>query len=263
MRPCVPALAALGLLLTGCAAVPNLKPDPRDPFERSNRATFRFNEAMDRAIAKPVAKAYRKVTPQFAQTGVSNFMTNAGYPGVIINDFLQAKFHDGVADFGRFLMNTTFGIGGLFDPATRAGFDLHDEDFGQTLGKWGVKSGPYVMLPFLGPSTTRDTFGLVFDEAMDPREYISNTTLKWGIEALRQVDRRARLLDADAVLERASDKYVLVRSAYLQRREYQVLDGNVPDPQPDDIEDPDPGADAATAQPAAPAQPDALSPPPK
>ncbi len=259
----MPALTALCLLLGGCAAASSIKPDLRDPFERSNRATFRFNDALDRAIAKPVTKVYRKVTPQFAQTGVSNFMTNVSYPTVILNDFLQAKFRDGFSDFGRLLMNSTVGVGGLFDPATRAGLDLHDEDFGQTLGRWGVKSGPYLVLPLIGPSTSRDTFGMVFDEASDPRMYIDNQALKWSLQALRQVDRRSKLMDADAVLDRAADKYVLVRSAYLQRREYQVKDGNVPDQVPEDMDDPDPGADTPSDAPATPgsAKPDSATPP--
>jgi phospholipid-binding lipoprotein MlaA len=254
----LPALAALSLLaLAGCATVKGDKLDRRDPYETANRATFRFNDALDRGIAKPVAKAYHNVTPQFAQRGVSNFMANAGYPTVIVNDFLQAKFRDGFADLGRLLLNSSFGLGGLLDPATAAGLESHDEDFGQTLGKWGVSSGAYLVLPLLGPSTMRDGFGMIADAATDPRQYINDSTIKWSLQALRQVDRRMRLLDADAVLERAADKYVLVRSAYLQRREYQVKDGNIPDQQPEDMEDPDPGADT----PPQPADPSASAPP--
>ena len=256
----MPALAALCVLLGGCAAAP-AKLDLRDPFERTNRATFRFNDALDRAVARPVTKVYRKVTPHFARTGVSNFMANAGYTTVILNDFLQAKFADGVADLGRLLLNSTLGLGGLLDPATAAGLEAHDEDFGQTLGKWGMKSGPYLVLPILGPSTIRDTFGLIPDEFADPRQYIKDPYVKWGLQLLRQVDRRSRLMDADAVLDRAADKYVLVRSAYLQRRAYQVLDGDMPDQLPEDMDDPDPGADSP--QPAAVQPPDVTAERPK
>ena len=221
-----------------------------------------MNDALDRTVARPVAKAYKKITPGFVQTGVSNFMSNAGYPTVIINDFLQAKFRDGFSDLGRFALNCTLGLGGLLDPATDAGLDRHDEDFGQTLGKWGVPAGAYIVLPLLGPSTTRDSFGLVFDEASDPRQYITNNTVKWGLQGLRQVEKRVRLLETDPVLDRTADKYIFVRSAFLQRREYQVKDGNVPDPTVEDMEDPDPGADSATPDDATPdaATPEAPTP---
>ncbi len=243
-------LACLTLVLcalNGCAAVNGLKPDPRDPFERTNRATFRVNDSLDRYVARPAASAYRKVVPKFAQTGVSNFMSNIGYPTVFINDFLQAKFRDGFSDVGRFLMNSTFGLGGLFDPASDAGLELHDEDFGQTLGKWGVPPGPYLMLPLIGPSSARDSFGLLLDQASDPRQYIGSTRAKIGLQLVHQLDKRSHLLDADAVLDRAADKYTIVRSAYLQRRLYRVKDGNVPDESPSDLEDPDPGADSQPA----------------
>ena len=240
---CRVAAALMLLALTGCATLDNVKPDSRDPFERANRATFRINDALDRGIAKPAAKAYHAITPHFAQTGVSNFFANLEYPTVILNDFLQAKFRDGFSDLGRFAMNTTVGLGGLFDPASSAGLDVHDEDFGQTLGKWGVPSGPYLVLPFLGPSSVRDGIGRGADQFSDPRQYVKNTRVKWSLEALGLLDKRTQLLGADAVLARAADRYAFVRSAYLQRREYLLKDGKVPDQSPSELEDPDPGAD--------------------
>lgn len=238
-----PAFVALCLMMGSCAAAPS-NPDLRDPYERINRATFRFNDALDRAVARPVTQVYRKITPRFAQTGVSHFMANAGYPTVILNDLLQAKFTDAAADLGRLLLNSTLGLGGLLDPATAAGLEVHDEDFGQTLGKWGVKAGPYLVLPVLGPSTIRDAFGLIPDQAADPRQYIKDPWVKWSLLALRQVGRRSRLMDVEAVLDRASDKYVLVRSVYLQRRAYQVSDGNLPDQPPEEMDDPAPESDS-------------------
>lgn len=237
------AVALITVATSGCASVAGLKPDPRDPFERTNRAIFRVNDALDRGVARPAAMVYHRLTPQFVQTGVSNFMSNIGYPTVIINDILQGKFRDGLSDLGRFAMNTSFGLGGLFDPATSAGLEVHDEEFGQTLGKWGVPIGPYLMLPVLGPSSIRDSFGLALDTATDPRQYLRNTKVKWGLQGLRLLDRRTQLLGTDAVLERAADKYTFIRSAYLQHREYQMKDGKEPDQSPSDLDDPDPGAD--------------------
>jgi len=245
MKPLL-RLACLLLLLplAGCATLPpNTQPDQRDPFERANRATFAFNEALDRRIARPVAQGYRNVTPDPIETGVSNFFSNAAYPTVLVNNLLQGKFKDVLNDTGRLLLNTTLGLGGLLDPATAAGLARNDEDFGQTLGRWGVPSGPYVMLPLLGPYTLRDSFGSLADEFTEPRQYLSDDSTRLQLWAAVQLEKRARLLDADALLAQAGDRYVLVRSAYLQRREYQVLDGDVPleepfDPALDESEQP-------------------------
>ena len=223
------ATALACLTLIGCAAQPVTQRDPRDPFERFNRATYAFNDAVDRTVAKPVARTYRRITPRVVQTGVSNFMDNIGYPVVIANDLLQGKLKAALRDTGRLLLNTTLGVGGLFDPATAAGLHENDEDFGQTLGVWGVRSGPYLVLPFLGPSTVRDAFGSVADQFADPRTYIENETVEWSIQILRVIDRRARLLDAEAALAGAFDRYALIRNAYLQRRRYLVTDGEVPE----------------------------------
>jgi phospholipid-binding lipoprotein MlaA len=229
------------LPLVGCAALPpNTQTDPRDPFERANRATFAFNEALDRRVAKPIATGYRRVTPDAVETGVSNFFSNAAYPTVLVNNLLQGKLKDALNDTGRLLLNTTLGLGGLLDPASAAGLARNDEDFGQTLGRWGVASGPYVMLPLLGPYTLRDGFGSLADEFTEPRQYLSDDSTRLSLWAAVQLEKRARLLDADALLAQAGDRYVLVRSAYLQRREYQVLDGDVPFEEPFDPELEDP-----------------------
>ena len=244
-RPAVAFVALLTLLLAGCATQPNAKRDPRDPFEGFNRASYKFNDALDRAILKPTAKGYKAITPQFVETGVSNFFSNLGQPTVILNDLLQAKFKPALSDTGRFLLNTTVGIGGLFDPASKAGLDKNDEDFGQTLGKWGVHSGPYLMVPFFGPSTVRDGFGSGVDVFSDPLHYVERDAWRYSLDGMNLIDARARRLSLEDTLNQTYDKYGFIRNAYLQQREYQVTDGNAPNPKFDDepIEDPDPGAD--------------------
>jgi phospholipid-binding lipoprotein MlaA len=221
---------AVGVLaLCGCATQTSVRPDPRDPLERINRTTFAFNDAIDRAVAKPVARGYRRITPDPVERSVSNFFSNAAYPTVLVNNLLQGKLADALSDTGRLLLNTTVGFGGLFDPASDIGLARNDEDFGQTLGRWGVRPGSYLVVPVLGPYTVRDGFGSLVDEFTEPRQYLEDDSTRWGLWAGKQLDKRARLLDADAVLDRAGDKYVLVRSAYLQRREYLVRDGDVPE----------------------------------
>ena len=218
-----------GLALTGCASLPSGKPDPRDPWERFNRSTFKFNDALDRAIARPVAKAYVKVTPKIVRTGVSNWFNNLGTVPTIINDTLQGKFRMAGHDTARFLLNSTLGLGGLFDPASAAGLEYNNEDLGQTLGKWGVKSGPHLMLPILGPSTARDAFSRAADTFMEPVWYLEDDSTRYLIRLVDLLDQRASLLELDSQLGRAYDPYAFVRNAWLQRREYQVRDGDVAD----------------------------------
>lgn len=222
-------LALLVLLTAGCATVPSGKPDPRDPWERFNRSSFAVNDALDRAVAKPAAKAYKKVTPRVVRTGVSNFFSNLGNINTIINDVLQGKVKQAGHDSARFLMNSTLGLAGLFDPASAAGLEHNDEDFGQTLGKWGVKSGPYLMLPILGPSTVRDTVGRVPDMYANPVRYLEDDSTRYIIDGVSFLDLRAGLLDLDAQIEKSYDHYAFIRNAWLQRREFQVKDGNVDD----------------------------------
>ena len=219
------AILLAGLVLTGCASTPVGNPDPRDPWEKFNRKSFAFNDALDRAIAKPVAKGYVKVTPKFVRTGVSNFFSNLDTITTVFNDVLQGKMRQAGNDSGRFLLNTTLGFGGLFDPASAAGLDRNDEDFGQTLGKWGVKSGPYLMLPILGPSTVRDAFGRIPDQFTYPPNYLKDSTSQYVIRAVSFVDLRASLLDLEKQMNESPDRYAFVRNAWLQNREFKVTDG--------------------------------------
>ncbi len=215
---------ALSLALTGCATT-----NPKDPFENYNRAMFTFNDAVDRAALKPAAEGYAKL-PSFVQTGVSNFFGNLGDVWTAINNFLQGKAGDGMSDVMRVAVNTTMGLGGVLDIGSEAGLTKHKEDFGQTLGKWGVKSGPYVVLPLLGPSTLRDTVALPLDYQADPWYYVSPISVRNSGSVLRAIDQRAAILDASNLLEEAAlDRYVFVRDAYLQRRESKVHDGAVPE----------------------------------
>jgi phospholipid-binding lipoprotein MlaA len=259
-------LAVFCLAAVGCASQAPLKRDPRDPLERVNRVTFAFNDALDRAIAKPLARTYKKVAPHFVQRGVSNFMDNIHYPITIVNDLLQAKFKPAVSDIGRFVMNSVVGLGGVFDPATDAGLDKNEEDLGLTLGKWGVHQGAYLVLPIVGPSTFRDAFGRLGEEFITPQNYISDSWIRYGLDAVYYLDERARLLDVEGALDNAYDRYAVLRSVYLQRRQYQVSEGAEPADEPLDEPPPDP-ADSnpndapvkskAAPNPAQPAKPDA------
>ena len=233
-------------LLPACATLPPGERDGRDRFERTNRAIYRFNDALDRGIAKPVARTYVKVTPAPVRAGIGNFFRNLTYPTVIVNDLLQAKPKAFGSDTLRLVVNTTIGIGGLFDPASKMGLPAGDEDFGQTLGRWGVPPGPYVMLPLLGPSSVRDTFGVVGDHFTDPKTYLHDNYLVIGLTALDLVDTRAELLATEDVLNRSYDPYAFIRNAYLQRREYQVKDGSVPTDEVEIFEDDAADAPAAT-----------------
>jgi phospholipid-binding lipoprotein MlaA len=225
----IPAIALLSGL-AGCASVPaGSKPDPRDHFERFNRSIYKFNTALDHAILRPVARGYVKITPQPVRTGVSNFLGNLDYTKTIGNDALQAHFIDFGTDIARFIVNTTVGVAGIFDPATRFGLDKHDRDFGQTLGKWGLPTGPYLMLPVLGPSDIRDAAGLVPDRFMTIDNWINNTPVQIGLTAAHAIDRRTQLLSFDATLDSAYDPYALVRSVWFQRRDYKVHEDSPPE----------------------------------
>ena len=210
-----------------------------DPLEGYNRAMFGFNDGVDKAIIKPLASGYKTVMPEFARTGVSNFFSNLGDVWIGVNNILQGKVGAGVSDFGRFAMNTTVGIVGLFDIASKAGLDKHNEDFGQTLGRWGMGSGAFVVLPILGPSDVRDGFSrLLIDWHGDPLWYVGNIPTRNELIGVRAVDERANLLDASRLAEEAAlDHYSYVRDAYLQRRRSLIYDGNPP-PQPDSELDP-------------------------
>ena len=226
-------LMCMGIaLMAGCATTQQTERVAKiDPFESMNRAVFTFNENADEYVIKPVAEAYQFVLPDFVRTGVTNFFSNIGDVFVAVNNLLQGKPGNAANDIGRFLVNSTIGILGLFDVATEAGLEKNKEDFGQTLGVWGVPSGPYVVLPLFGPSSVRDTAGLALDIKTD---FILNSNQlnhdqKVGSTVLRVVNQRANLLDASQLLEDAAfDKYSFLRDSYLQRRRNQVYDGNPP-----------------------------------
>ncbi len=216
-------LTACLLWLSACASLPpDAQRSPRDPWERMNRGTYKFNDALDKAIVKPVAKGYVKVTPQPVRTGVTNFFDNLETPITIVNDLLQWQVKAFFNDSARLVLNSTLGIGGLLDPATRAGLDKNDRDFGQTLGVWGIKSGPYVVLPVLGPSDVRDAIGRGADDFANPRHYLSNSWVQWGMWGVRGIDNRSRILYADSIVQNAYDPYAFVRNAYLQHRDFKV-----------------------------------------
>ncbi len=239
IRPAAALVVFLSLFFAGCASAPNAKRDGRDPLERVNRASYKVTDVVDRAVLRPVAKGYKAIAPQFVETGVSNFFSNLGQPTVIVNDLLQAKFRPALSDTGRFLMNTTFGVAGLWDAATDLGLEKHDEDFGQTLGKWGMPSGAYLFIPLFGPSSVRDGIGSVADIYTDPIHYVERDAWRYGLQGMNLIDTRARLLETDQTLQNTFDKYAFIRNAYLQRRQYQVTDGAAAPIDDEPLEDPE------------------------
>jgi phospholipid-binding lipoprotein MlaA len=241
LRAAALCVALLGTALGGCATTPSAgeasRPKNPDPIEGFNRGVYKFNDALDRHALRPVAVAYRDHTPRLVQTGVRNFFTNLFYPTTIANQLLQGKLKAGAQDVGRFMLNTTLGWGGIFDVASGAKLPVHDEDFGQTLGKWGVPPGPYLMLPLLGPATLRDTPSRIADDFTQPFRWYNADNERWFSLAVYYVDKRASLLPLDRVVREAYDPYAFVRDAYLQRREYAVRDGDVPEEQLEDDAD--------------------------
>lgn len=193
-----------------------------DPWEPFNRKVHGFNNAVDRGIARPLATAYTHVVPRFARTGVSNFFSNLRAPLTITNQLLQGRPADAWDSLGRFLMNSTLGVGGLFDPASKAMVPRRNEDFGQTLGAWGWRRSRYVELPFFGPRTVRDVFGLAGDIPLSPIRRIESDKYRIGLQGLQLVDTRAQLLAIDDLRDTAVDEYALVRDAWMQRRNYQI-----------------------------------------
>ena len=211
-------------LLGGCATT-----NPRDPLEPMNRAIYSFNDGLDNAIFKPVAQGYRAVLPEFVRTGVSNFFANINDVLIALNNLLQGKFLNAVSDVGRILVNTTIGVAGFLDVATNLGLEKHNEDFGQTLGRWGIGDGPYLVLPIVGPSNLRDALARVVDFKTDPLTYVRSMRLRNSLWGTRAVSDRANLLDTSKILETAAlDPYEVLRDAYLQRRRNLVHDGAPP-----------------------------------
>jgi len=222
-------LAALGLMvLAGCASTGEER-DPRDPFEGFNRGVTKFNDTFDEYLARPVARGYVKVLHQEIRSRIANFFSNLADPFIGVNNFLQGKFENGVNDLARFAFNSTIGLLGIHDVASEMGLEKHNEDFGQTFGRWGAGPGPYLVLPVLSSSTVRDTIGLGLDWTFDPLSDVRPINLRNSLVVLRGVNLRADLLEASRILEEAAlDKYVFQRDAYLQRRQSLVYDGKPP-----------------------------------
>lgn len=225
----VAAVGLMSFVLGACASVPEEQRTESDPWEPMNRTLYSVNTTIDNVSLKPLAKGYQKVIPRLARTGVSNFMNNLVTPRSAVNNFLQGKPKHGFTELVRFVFNSTMGIGGLLDLATDAGLEAHVEDFGQTAAVWGMPSGPFVMLPLLGPHTLRDAVFRPLDLAAHPLRYYENTSVRDKLQVLRIIDLRARLLSADKFLDDSKDPYITLRESYLQNREYQVHDGNPPE----------------------------------
>jgi phospholipid-binding lipoprotein MlaA len=226
LRALAAALAATAV--AGCATTERV-PDERDPLEGFNRAVYTFNETFDETLGKPIARGYKAATPEPVDRGVTNFFDNIDDVVIAINNVLQGKPGDAASDLGRFALNSTFGMLGFIDVATPVGLRKHEEDFGQTLGVWGVGSGPYLVLPFLGPNTVRSTAGFVVDINLDLVWDIDDPGARNASLAVKLIDQRADLLQATTIVEEAAlDRYAFIRNAYLQRRNFLVHDGDPP-----------------------------------
>ena len=215
----------VALVLSGCATTGT---NPADPWEGWNRKVYSFNTEVVDAVAKPVTEGYKAITPDFIETGVSNVFSNLGDIPNFLNNLLQGKPGDSISDLSRFVVNSTIGIAGLWDPASKMGLEKHDEDFGQTLATWGVSDGPYVMLPFLGPKTLRDTVAYPVDNYTDLTSHIDHVRTRNQVRILNLVDQRSALMAFEEQLESASDEYSFVRDIYLQNRKFKVFDGEIP-----------------------------------
>ena len=224
------------MAITGCATTTPKEAVEIDPWQGWNKGTQSFNDSFDKHVLKPVAVGYLNVTNNAVDKGVTNFFSNINDVGVTINDILQLKLLQGGMDFSRFIVNTTVGVGGIFDWADKIDLPKHNEDFGQTLGFWGVPSGPYLVLPFFGASTPRDTVGLLGDAFMDPLTYVSifggfaGNIATIGTSALDVTDYRAGVMSSEKVISEATDgdRYEFIKNSYLQHREYLIYDGNPP-----------------------------------
>ena len=237
--------------LAGCASAPR---NPQDPLEGFNRAMFSFNDKVDQVALKPAAEVYQSVLPPFVQTTIGNFFGNLADIPTFFNEVLQGKFKESLSDFMRVTVNSTLGLGGLVDIASEANLPKHSEDFGQTLGRWGVPSGPYVVLPILGYSTMRDTVATPVDFAADPWLRTYPVNMRNTGTAIRVIDQRSVALNASNLVEEAAlDRYEFIRDAYLQRRENRIFDGDPPPKRKSapssSLDDDDSRAAAPTAEP--------------
>lgn len=222
-------LASLAMAMGGCASVPAEDRADTDPWEPMNRTLYSINDGIDNVTLKPLAKGYEKILPQPVRTGISNFFKNLRTPGSSINNFLQGKPKRGFSELGRFVFNSTLGVGGIFDIATAGGLERHYEDIGQTAAVWGVPDGPYVMIPLLGPSTLRDTLLTPLFIWSSPLYHYNNTSVRDKLYILRAIELRARFLPLESTLEESKDPYITLRESYLQNREYEIYDGEPPE----------------------------------
>ena len=225
IHPCLLLILVSSFCLSSgvlCASEANV-----DSWESMNRKTHKFNDRIDRWVLKPIAKAYDRVLPDLAKRGVRNIFRNIGTPAVALNQLLQGKPKTGVGDFSRFLLNSTIGIGGIFDVAPSVGLEHHQEDFGQTFSVWGIGNGPYLVIPFRGPSSTTHAVGMALDAFTNPVRLITPASARYSTLSLYYVDLRAQLFTAEAFV--SGDEYLFLRDAYLQRHEFLVLDGEIED----------------------------------
>ena len=226
IRSALVAIAALGI--SGCASVPAEERAEHDPWESLNRGVYGFNDAVDRVTLKPIARGYVKVLPEPVRNSITNFSRNLATPNSALNNFLQGKGADGMSELARFLLNSTFGLAGLIDIGSIAGLERNSEDFGQTAAVWGVPAGPYVVIPFLGPRTLRETFTLPLDILADRLTRYDDASVRTKLWALRLIELRARVLPLEDLLQDSADPYVTVRESYLQNREFEIYDGDPP-----------------------------------
>ena len=222
---------------SGCSYQESLAPNENDPYEEVNRSLYSFNENLDKVILEPVADSYDFILPEILQTGVQNFFNNANYPITIANQLLQGKLSESLEGLVRFTINTTIGIGGLFDPASNLGFELKNEDFGQTLGVWGINQGPYLMSPILGPYTLRHAIGDLVDNVFNPLTYIDDTVTKYSFKIIEKVQDRSDLSVLEEELYSSFDPYQYIRDSYIQNRTYKIEDGLIEDDLEEDLID--------------------------
>ena len=223
------ALVLIAFLATACSSIPAEQRVESDPWESLNRPLYSVHTTFDNALTIPIAKGYRAVLPRPVRLGVSNFFRNLSAPRSAINNFLQGKPKRGISEVGRFLLNSSLGIGGLIDLASMSNMEEYREDFGQTAAAWGVQDGPYIVLPFLvGPQTLRDAVLLPLDIIVDPLYQYDNSSIRTKLYVVRLIDLRYRLLTASKFLEDSKDPYLTMRESYLQNREYEVYDGDPP-----------------------------------
>ena len=232
-------LASLLVILcaSGCASVPPGDPVEHDPWEKLNRSLYNLNDVADRVTLKPLAKGYKKVVPEPVRNGVTNFSRNLGAPRNSVNNFLQGKPSRGFSELARFVVNSTFGLGGLIDIATATGMEAHREDFGQTAAVWGVPAGPYVMVPFVGPQTLRDAILMPANIHFDILHHVDDSSIRDRVWVLRSIDLRHRVLSLEDLLKDSKDPYVTLRESYLQNREFEIFDGDPPVEDDDDFYD--------------------------